>query len=189
MGINPAPSVRVAVSADVDAIVGLVESAYRGESSRVGWTTEADLLEGQRTDASSVSALLAAAESVILLLERGPELVACCHLCRHSDFVVSFGLFAVRPDLQGAGIGRAMIGEAERQAKERYGASSVRMTVIRQRRELIAWYGRLGYAATGERVAFPYGDERFGLPNKGDLEFVVLEKRFGATDSIEPVQP
>ena len=188
MGIDPAPRVRVAGSADVNAIVRLVESAYRGESSRAGWTTEADLLEGQRTDASSVSALLAASESVILLLEQDLELVACCHLARHSELAVSFGLFAVRPDLQGAGIGRALITEAERQAREHYGASSVLMTVIWQRRELIAWYRRLGYAATGERAAFPYGDERFGLPKRADLEFVVLEKRFETSTSIEPVQ-
>jgi len=50
------------------------------------------------------------------------------------------------------------------------------MTVIRQRPELIAWYERRGYRLTGERRSFPYGDERFGQPNRDDLEFVVLEK-------------
>src|SRR4051794_13241714 len=49
-GDNGAVMFREAGPADLGAIVALVESAYRGESSRAGWTTEADLLDGQRTD-------------------------------------------------------------------------------------------------------------------------------------------
>jgi GNAT superfamily N-acetyltransferase len=170
---------RVAGPADIEKIVGLVESAYRGESSRAGWTTEADLLDGQRTDPTSVRELLAAPNSDILLADQGSELVGCCHLDCDSALTAHFGLFAVRPELQGKGIGRWLIGEAERWARRRYGVSIVRMTVIWLRGELIAWYERLGYQATGERVAFPYGDKRFGIPRRDNLEFIVLEKHLG----------
>jgi ribosomal protein S18 acetylase RimI-like enzyme len=167
-------SFRLASLGDVDTVVALVESAYRGETSRAGWTTEADLLDGQRTDAGQVSDILRAKESVVLLAEHDGAVAACCELRHWGRDVAYFGLFAVRPGLQGRGVGRALIREAERRAVERWRVTSMRMTVIRQRTELIAWYERLGYAATGEIVPFPYGDRRFGLPRRDDLEFIVL---------------
>lgn len=176
-----APSVplelRLAEHVDVEAIVALVESAYRGPSSRAGWTTEADLLDGQRTDVGAVASLLDDQDGDVLLAERADELLGCCRLERDTPTDAYFGLFAVRPDRQGAGIGRWLIGEAEGRAQERYGCSTIRMTVLRRRVELVAWYGRLGYRPTGEQVPFPYGDERFGIPRHADLDFVVLAKR------------
>ena len=88
-----------------------------------------------------------------------------------------FGMFAIRPSLQGAGLGTAVLDEAERTAREQWCARSLQMTVIRQRVELIAWYRRRGYEPTGETRPFPSGDERNGIPLRGDLEFVVLEKQ------------
>lgn len=177
---------RLAEQADVEAIVALVESAYRGPSSRMGWTTEADLLDGQRTDVGAVARLLDNEDGDVLLAERAGELLGCCQLERDTPTGAYFGMFAVRPDRQGAGIGRWLIGEAERRAQERYGCSMIRMTVLRQRVELIAWYGRLGYRPTGERIPFPYGDERFGIPRQADLEFVVLAK--GLPDRASEVE-
>lgn len=151
----------------------LVESAYRGEESRAGWTTEAHLLDGQRTDTAQVDELIHRPGSVIILAERDGRLVGSCHLERHGDGTAYFGMFAVRPKEQGGGVGRALIGEARRAARE-WGCRSLRMTVIRQRDDLIAWYARLGFHPTGEAEPFPYGDERFGRPRREDLEFVVL---------------
>ncbi len=165
---------RRAGAADVGAIVALVESAYRGEASRAGWTTEADLLDGQRTDAAAVAAALGAAGSEILLAERRGELVGCCQLSTHERGCY-FAMFAVRPLLQRQGIGAAVLAAAEQRARER-GASVLRLTVIAQRAELISWYARHGYIPTGETLAFPYGDERFGRPRRDDLCFVVCEK-------------
>lgn len=169
-------SFRHASLADVDAIVALVESAYRGEASRAGWTTEADLLDGRRTDAGLVSDIVRAQEAVVLLAERDGAMTACCELRQREPQAAYFGMFAVRPGMQGRGVGRAVIREAERYAAEQWRATSMRMTVIRQRAELIAWYERLGYAATGETAPFPYGDDRFGRPRVDDLEFIVLER-------------
>ncbi len=150
----------------------LVESAYRGEESRAGWTTEAHLLDGQRTDRGQVDELIHRPGSLIILAERDGGLVGSCHLERHGG-TAYFGMFAVRPEEQGAGVGRALIGEARRTARE-WGCGSLRLTVIRQREDLSAWYERLGFHPTGETEPFPYGDERFGRPRRGDLEFVVL---------------
>ena len=168
---------RLATESDIDDVVALVDSAYRGEASKDGWTTEADLLEGQRTDAAAVAADLSRAGSLVLLAEAGDNrgLVACAHLERRQD-AVYFGMFAVRPRLQGAGAGGVVLAEAERMARDEMGASRLEMQVIAQREDLIAWYERKGYKRTGDTRPFPYGDLRFGLPQRGDLHFVVLSK-------------
>ena len=179
---SPAVSFRPAGPDDVDAVVALVESAYRGDSSRVGWTTEADLLDGQRTDAGQVRALLERPASVVLLAEAAGGIRGTCHLERTGPGTAYFGMFAVQPDRQGSGIGRALLARAAGMAAG-WGCSELRMTVIRQRADLIAWYGRMGFRPTGETEPFPYGDERFGRPRRDDLEFVVLA---GPTGREEP---
>lgn len=165
---------RLATAADIDAVVALVESAYRGETSTLGWTTEAHLLDGQRTDAEEVSAIVAGVTSDVLLAEQ-EGMVACCQIDHADPVTAYFGMFAVRPGLQGRGIGRTVLAEAERRALLA-GAARQRMTVIRQRADLIAWYERLGYFRTGVTVPWPYGDERYGQPKVDDLEFVELAK-------------
>lgn len=164
---------RIAGPEDVGPVVDLVESAYRGDSSRAGWTTEAELLDGQRTDAQEVSSLISREGSMVLLAEEETGLAGCCHLEFRRPSTAYFGMFAVRPGLQGSGVGRAILSEAARRAV-RWGCEEMRMTVIRQRLELIRWYERLGFSATGETEPFPYGDERFGRPRRDDLEFIVL---------------
>lgn len=171
---------RPASEADVPAIVALVESAYRGDASRVGWTTEADLLDGRRTGADDVGTCIGRPGSVILLAERaiaphGYELLACAHLAIE-DGAGYFGMFSVRPTLQGGGIGKALLAEAERVARDEWKLPAMRMTVIDVRAELIAFYERRGYRRTGLTKPFPYGDERFGLPRRQDLRFEVLDK-------------
>ncbi|AJZ84783.1 GNAT family N-acetyltransferase [Streptomyces antimycoticus] len=166
---------RPATEADVEALVLLIESAYRGDASRAGWTTEADLLAGRRTDREGVAAVVRDQNSRMMIVERDGELIACCQLEHRGDHAY-FGMFAVRPTLQGGGLGKAILAEAERFARAEWGATEMHMTVITARGELIAWYERRGYARTGERSPFPYGDERFGLPRRADLEFELLVK-------------
>ncbi|MFG3496338.1 GNAT family N-acetyltransferase [Streptomyces sp. NPDC047928] len=169
---------RDAVEADVPALVELVESAYRGDSSRAGWTTEADILDGQRTDPEGVREVVTAAGSRLLVVEREGEAVACCQLELRGG-AAYFGMFAVRPGLQGGGLGRRVLAEAERLARAEWGVAEMHMTVISVREELIAWYERRGYRRTGRTTPFPYGDERFGLPRRADLEFELLVKELG----------
>lgn len=168
-------NLRPATMLDVPAIVALVESAYRGDSGRRGWTTESDLLDGQRTDAAGVAALIDQPHGLLLLAESDGVLLASCHVERQGDSGY-FGMFAVDPLRQGGGLGKAVLAEAERIARETWGCRAMHMTVIVQRAELIAFYERRGYRRTGEFQPFPYGDERFGIPRRDDLRFEVLRK-------------
>ncbi|MFE0702250.1 GNAT family N-acetyltransferase [Streptomyces sp. NPDC058872] len=168
-------SYREAVLDDVPALVPLVESAYRGDASRAGWTTEADILQGQRTDREGVAGVITAPGSRLLVVERDGEVIACCQL-EHRGEAAYFGMFAVRPELQGAGLGKQVLAEAERRVRELWDVREMHMTVISVRAELIAWYERRGYRRTGRMTPFPYGDERFGLPQRDDLEFELLIK-------------
>ncbi len=170
---------RSAVVDDIDAIVALVQSAYRGDASRAGWTTEADFLDGQRIDPEGVAAIIEAPASRVLLAESAGELLACAqvelpHPDTDSDSAY-FGMFSVRPGLQGSGLGRRVLAEAERLAKAA-GCTRMHMTVISIRDELIAWYERRGYRRTGDYSPFPYGDARFGIPKRDDLRFERLVK-------------
>ncbi|MGW2488433.1 GNAT family N-acetyltransferase [Streptomyces sp. NPDC001606] len=169
---------RDATDADVDALVALVESAYRGDASRAGWTTEADILEGQRTDPEGVLEIIKLPDSRLLTVEQDGRIVACCQL-EHRGAHAYFGMFAVSPELQGAGLGKTVIAEAERQAAATWGATEMHMTVISVREDLIAWYERRGYRRTGRMTPFPYGDERFGIPQRDDLRFELLVKQLG----------
>lgn len=173
---------RAAGAADVPAIVALVESAYRGESGLRGWTTESHLLDGQRTDVADVAGLIHRSDSRLLLAERDGQLKASCHVERQGD-AGYFGMFAVDPAEQGSGLGKQVLAEAERIARDEWHCRVMRMTVIVQREELIAWYGRRGYQRTGEYRPFPYGDERFGIPRRDDLRFEVLCKDFAEVNA------
>ncbi|RDS85485.1 GNAT family N-acetyltransferase [Dyella psychrodurans] len=170
-----APVFRTATQADVPAVVALVESAYRGDSGRRGWTTESDLLDGRRTDVQLVSELLVSPDSVVLLASIDNVMRACCHVERHDDSAY-FGMFAVDPSWQGSGLGRQLLGEAERMARDGWRCGMMHMTVIDVRTELIAWYERRGYRRTGQYKPFPYGDERVGIPLRDDLRFELLIK-------------
>lgn len=169
------PTFRDATDADVDALVALVESAYRGDASRVGWTTEADILDGQRTDPEGVRQVIKMPDSRLLVVEREGRIVACCQL-EHRGTHAYFGMFAVSPTLQGSGLGKAVMAEAERLARTDWSATEMHMTVISVRDDLIGWYERRGYRRTGETTPFPYGDERFGIPRRPDLRFELLVK-------------
>jgi GNAT superfamily N-acetyltransferase len=170
------PTFRAAAAVDVPALVALIESAYRGDASRRGWTTEADILGGQRTDPAGVRAVVEGADSRILMAEVDGELVGCCQLERRGSHAY-FGMFAVRPTIQGGGLGKAILAESERFARAEWDAAEMQMTVISVREDLIAWYLRRGYTRTGEMSPFPYGDERFGLPTRDDLQFELLSKK------------
>lgn len=166
---------RFASEADIRALVDLVTSAYRGEASRAGWTTEADLLDGNRIDPEVLRADLVRPRSGVLLTERDGHIMGCAHIADENG-VGYFGMFAVRPGAQGSGLGNTLLAEAERWVRDEWSLPVMRMTVIDLRTELVAWYERRGYRRTGVRKPFPYGDERFGIPKRPDLQFEVLEK-------------
>lgn len=171
-------NVTVATDAELEAIVALVNSAYRGESSRAGWTTEADFLGGQRTDVATLRAELAEVPGAVMLVMRdapdGP-LLACVRLEPDDDGTWHLGMFTVDPRLQNRKLGRTLLEASERFVAER-GARAMRMHVIGIRGPLLAWYERRGYRRTGATRDFPYGDPRFGEPRGDDLTLLELEK-------------
>jgi ribosomal protein S18 acetylase RimI-like enzyme len=172
-------------SADLPAVVELVNSAYRGVGSKAGWTTEADYIDGQRTSLADLTEDLRGDPTPTLLLLRetpGGEILACALVEPHVEPGAGgygyIGMVTVKPGLQAGGLGRTMLQAAEDNARA-LGADRARMTVVHLRDSLIAWYERRGYRQTGERLPFPYDDPRFGLPRVLGLEFVVLEKPLG----------
>ncbi|QDK38458.1 GNAT family N-acetyltransferase [Bdellovibrio sp. NC01] len=160
---------------DVDAIVELVNSAYRGENAKQGWTTEADLLGGQRTDRDGILADIQRERSTILVAkDANQKILGCVHL-ENSQNRCYLGMLTVSPLAQNNGLGKKLLllGEGYAQGLR---CQSLYMTVISRRLELIQWYEKNGFQDTLERKPFPYGDERFGVPLVDDLEFLVLAK-------------
>lgn len=170
------PIFRPAEPADIPALHALIERAYRGESAKRGWTHEADLLGGQRTDPEAIAEIISDPKQIVLLAERDGFLVGCVQVVNRGGGVAYLGLLTVDPGRQASGLGRALINSAEQHARES-GASTMEMSVIRQRSELIEWYNRRGYTLTGREAPFPLDDPRFGLPKTRDLAFVILAKR------------
>jgi ribosomal protein S18 acetylase RimI-like enzyme len=175
---------RPARSDEAARLAALVNSAYRGDSSRVGWTTEAELLGGQRTDPDALADFIRGGETrgdrVMLVHEAAGRPLACVQLERRSDHAY-LGMLTIEPTLQASGLGRGLLAAAEEFVHDRWQVSRMVMTVIEQRPELIAWYERRGYRRTGETAPFPYGDVRFGEPKRPDLRFVVLARDWTAT--------
>lgn len=163
------PSIRLATPADVPALRALVEKAYRGDTARGGWTHEADLLDDERTSDEELAATIAAPDKRVLVSEAGGILngtvtITCVGLKR-----TYLGMLCVDPDIQASGLGRRLIAAAEAQAAQDFAATTMEMTVIDSRAELIAWYERRGYRQTGEARPFPVpGDHPFAM--------VVLER-------------
>lgn len=167
--------IRPATAADIPALHALVESAFRGDSARNGWTHEADLLDGQRTDPAALAEAIADPNRTILIARDDGAMLGCVEVKRAGSGRSALGLLSVRPDSQAKGLGRRLVATAEDHARTQHGASRMEMTVIAARGELIAWYERLGYARTGETRPFPMDDARFGLP-RVSLSFIVVER-------------
>ncbi|XOZ33603.1 GNAT family N-acetyltransferase [Halomonadaceae bacterium KBTZ08] len=164
---------RDATPQDTEAIAQRVNSAYRGDPSRKGWTTEADLLGGQRTDIAMIQSLLA--QSLFRLAWEGDTLVGTQQIEHLDATTAELGMLAVAPERQGAGLGRRLVNDAVAVAQSRFSCGTLRIRVLHQRTELLRWYESLGFQQTGETSPFPTS-ERFGEPKVNDLWFLILEK-------------
>lgn len=165
---------RHAMINDISVLTSLLNRSYRGDSSRAGWTTEADLLSGKRIDEEGLLQRFNDPNSLILIAQTNEVITATIHAHRERDSV-HFGLFAVEPTLQGNGIGKALLSYAESQAYNQWKIATAMMEVITQRTELIEYYGRRGYERTGEVIPFPESDLWDRQVNS--LELAVLSKK------------
>ncbi len=157
-----------------EQIVNLVNSAYRGEASRAGWTTEADLLDGLRTDMAEIQNLLADESNILLLCNLEDRILGSVHL-QHVECAVEVGMFAVNPLRQGNGIGKQLLSQAEQVACQHWPIDRSRMSVLSCRHELLAFYQRRGYCPIDEFKPFPQNSALW-TPKVENLQFVRLEK-------------
>ena len=158
---------------DAGRIVALVNRAYRGDSSRSGWTNEADLFDGPRTDESEVRDLIASDGSMILVCVQGTDIVGSV-LLKKSESTVYLGMLVTDPLVQGAGIGSRLMQAAEAVAREQWAATRISITVITCRDELVAFYQRRGYRRTGRIAPVPLDD--LSTPRADNLQLEVMEK-------------
>ena len=166
--------VSVAAIEDIPGLTALINSAYRGEGSKKGWTTEADLLVGElRTDIPSLTLLMNTQEATFLKYTTDEGVLTGSVYLEKQERGLYLGMLSVSPLQQAGGIGRQLMQAAEQYAGKN-NCLCIFMSVISVRHELIAWYERLGYARTGETKPMPV-DNRFGTPTQ-PLEFIILKK-------------
>ena len=167
---------REATTEDLEALARFVNDAYRGAFAREGWTHEADLLDGQRTDPGLLTEMIVPPSAILIASDGAGAILACVQVgVRHAG-VYYLGMLAVDPRRQGAGIGREIVAAVEARAVAA-GCTRIELTVLHMRATLIAWYERLGYRRTGAVEPFPYDERRYGEPRRDDLALVVMDKR------------
>ncbi|RFZ85584.1 GNAT family N-acetyltransferase [Mucilaginibacter terrenus] len=168
-------SITKATLADVSALHTLVNSSYRGESSHKGWTTEAGLIDGQRIDHDSLVEQLNDPSAVILKnTDESGNITGCVYLQNRGDGSMYLGMLSVKPELQARGLGKQLLLAAEDYAFN-WDITTIVMTVITTRTELLNYYERRGYSKTGEVIPLII-EERFGIL-KQPLNMYKLEKK------------
>ena len=165
---------REAVAADSAAIAALVNSCYRGDSSRQGWTTEADLLDGTRTNEEEIRSLIETPGSLFLLCVDGREIIGSVHLQREESSGY-LGMLVVKPDVQAGGMGSRLMEAGEALVRDKWKLRRMTMNVFTVRPELLSYYGRRGYRRTGKVKPF-HAHDVHGTPRVEGLELEVLEK-------------
>lgn len=169
---------QTATTLNAQEIASLVNSAYRGEYSKQGWTTEASILGGQRTDAEKLQTLIQTPLNQIEIAYEGDShnIIGSVHLLQEPPDTLYFGMLTVEPKFQARGLGKIILEHLEKVAKS-YGYKRVRFTVIPTRTELVAFYERRGYTTTGNFEPFPDSDPKFGLPKITGLILKEFEKK------------
>lgn len=147
--------IRAATRDDLPALHPVIERAYRGETARGGWTHEADLIEGARTDIPTLAAIVDdPAQRLLVALKDGATL-GCVQVSDRGNGLAYLGLLCIDPTLQAGGYGKQLVAAAEETARDTFGATVMEMTVIDVRRKLIEFYERRGYRVSGEKRDFP----------------------------------
>jgi ribosomal protein S18 acetylase RimI-like enzyme len=166
------PAIIPAQPNDVPQIVALVNSAYRGETALQGWTSESHLLEGIRVDESELTGYFNRTEVKLLkyITDEG-SIDGFVYLEKVDDKRLYLGMLTVNPLLQASGIGRQLLAAADDQARK-LDCSLIKITVINTRTELIAWYERRGFVATGETMPLV----TYLSQSKEPITLMVMEK-------------
>lgn len=148
-------AIHLATASDLSQLHPLIERGYRGDSARLGWTHEADLIAGDRTDIATLQAIIDDPAQRLIVARDGDRVIGCVVIAHRGGGLAYLGMLCVEPALQAGGVGRKLVAAAEAMARDSFRARNIEMTVIDTRVELIAWYGRQGYASSGECRDFP----------------------------------
>jgi ribosomal protein S18 acetylase RimI-like enzyme len=168
---------RLATTADCESLAVLINNSYRSELACQGWTNENDLIDGLRTNVDDLQKIINATKSIILIFfdQTKQILIGCIHLQDKSEIKTAYlGMLAVRPDLQGRGYGKFILSVAENYARRKYNVDYIELTVLIERRELIAYYNRRGYTETGQHRSFH--PSSICHPKRDDLQICTMRK-------------
>jgi len=167
------PGISNATLSDVPELIKLINSAYRGDSAKKGWTHEADLLTGIRISDKELVKLIKRKDTFLLKYIEENFIVGCVLLEKQEDKLY-IGMLTVSPGVQGKGVGKKLLEAAEIKARE-LDCNRTEMSVISVRHELIEWYKRKGYIDTGIKKPFPEEMQKSSTSSH-QLEFIILEK-------------
>jgi ribosomal protein S18 acetylase RimI-like enzyme len=165
--------ITIATLEDASTLEKLINSAYRGETSKKGWATEAHLLKGKRITLDELKEIIKNKDNTILKYTENNQIIGSVLLTNKGNKLY-LGMLAISPELQNRGIGKKLLQQAEIHALS-LGLHKIVMTVITIREKLIEWYNRHGYVDTGVREPFILNDSDTIISDQ-HLEFVVLEK-------------
>ncbi len=153
-------------------ICDLINLTYRGDS---GWTRETHIISGDRTNLDEITLAMAKPNAQFYVVYLEQQLATCVYLAQEQHQAAYIGYFSVHPDFQGQGIGKHILQQAEAIAKKQFSALKIRMYVVSQRPELIAFYQRRGYQRVGSQTPYPL-ELKIGVPKVPGLTIEYLEK-------------
>jgi GNAT superfamily N-acetyltransferase len=152
--------IRLAQSADVDALSALINIAFR---------VELPFIEGDRINPDGVRAYMK--KGKFLLAEDSSGLVGCVYVEVRGDRGY-LGLLGVEPQSQGTGLGRKLMDAAEEFFRTA-NCVAIDLRIVSARAPLPAFYRRFGYVETGTAPLPP------DAPVKVPCHFILMSKMLG----------
>jgi ribosomal protein S18 acetylase RimI-like enzyme len=167
---------RIATPDDAPQVQQLVESAFRAEESRAGWTDDLGLSSEFRIDVKDIMAMITNPDGVMLMAtDENNTLLGSIGTSKRGNNHARMFMLAVDESQRRGGIGGQILTYAEDYGSRIWGVTTFELNALSSRKQLIAWYARRGYKETGETSPFPREKfETLTLPD--DLCFVEFEK-------------
>ncbi len=163
---------REAKIEDIPQIVDLVNISYRSKEFK-GWTSEADIVKGDRINNAQVQELFQN-DSKVFVMFKDEELIGCVHVHKQNDSCY-IGMLTTHPNVQNMGIGKEILKLAEEHSIKNYSINCFEMSVLSVREELINFYERRGYKRTGDNEPYPV-NANVGTPLSSEIQVLHLVK-------------
>ena len=153
------------------AIADLVNLTYRGD---LGGRRIMKKKRGDRTNRQAIESAMCNPNAHFLVVNLPKILASCIYVAKEKEHAY-IGFFSVHPSLQGRGLGKYVLEQAETFVLRNMEIHKFVMFVVSQRRELIEFYQRRGYFRTGRIEAYPL-HMGIGVPRIAGLTIEYLEK-------------